>query len=86
VAQVALLLEESAYIDAESPNGTTPLMMAAQYGEPDVLRLLLKEGADARLRNQQQLTALDFARRGARPTAAEILQAHFQTASPTGKW
>jgi ankyrin repeat protein len=86
VAQVALLLEESAYIDAESPNGTTPLMMAAQYGEPDVLRLLLKEGADARLRNQQQLTALDFARRGARPTAAEILQAHFQTASPNGKW
>ena len=27
-----LLLEENAYIDAASPNGTTPLMMAAQYG------------------------------------------------------
>ena len=86
VAQVALLLEHHAYIDAESPNGTTPLMMAAQYGEPEVLRLLLKEGADARLRNQQQLTALDFARRGSRPTAAEILQGHFQASGDKGSW
>lgn len=86
VAQVALLLDENAYIDAESPNGTTPLMMAAQYGEPEVLRLLLKEGADARLRNQQQLTALDFARRGSRPTAAEILQGHFQASGDKGSW
>lgn len=85
-AQVELLLENHAYIDAESPNGTTPLMMAAQYGEPDVVRLLLKEGADARLRNQQQLTALDFAHRGSRPTAAEILQAHYQASGEKGKW
>ncbi len=86
LAQVELLLANHAYIDAESPNGTTPLMMAAQYGEPDVVRLLLKEGADARLRNQQQLTALDFAHQGSRPTAAEILQGHFQTPGEKGKW
>ncbi|MFC6280996.1 ankyrin repeat domain-containing protein [Polaromonas aquatica] len=29
---IKLLLENSAYIDAESPNGTTPLMMASMYG------------------------------------------------------
>jgi ankyrin repeat protein len=28
LAIISLLLENSAYIDAESPNGTTPLMMA----------------------------------------------------------
>jgi ankyrin repeat protein len=29
---VQLLLDHYAYIDAESPNGSTPLMMAARYG------------------------------------------------------
>jgi uncharacterized protein len=86
LAQVAFLLENHAYIDAESPNGTTPLMMAAQYGEPEVLRLLLKEGADARLANQQKLTAIDFAVRGSRPTSAEILRTHLQASPTPGKW
>jgi ankyrin repeat protein len=83
---VALLLEQHAYIDAESPNGTTPLMMAAQYGEPDVLRLLLDEGADPALRNQQKLSALDFAELGSRPTSAEIIHAHVKKSQPKGKW
>jgi ankyrin repeat protein len=50
-----------AYIDAGSPNGTTPLMMAARYGTGEAVDLLLAEGADARLKNQQGLTALQFA-------------------------
>jgi uncharacterized protein len=84
--QVAMLLEHHAYVDAESPNGTTPLMMAAQYGEPDVVRLLLAEGADALMRNQQRLGALDFADRGSRPTSAEIIRAHIQKSQSKGKW
>ena len=43
---VHLMLEHHAYIDAESPNGTTPLMMAAYYGTPEATKLLLEEGAD----------------------------------------
>ena len=86
LSQVQYLLDNHAYIDAQSPNGTTPLMMAAQYGVPEVLRLLLKEGADARLFNQQKLTALDFAQRGARPTSVEILLAHLQALPVQGKW
>lgn len=56
------LLDESAYIDAESPNGTTPLMMAARSGRRDALMLLLDEGADLQLKNERGLTAADFAR------------------------
>src|SRR5665647_1198870 len=37
-----LLLENYAYIDAASPNGSTPLMMAANYGTPMAVKLLLK--------------------------------------------
>ena len=69
-----VLLEESAYIDAESPNGTTPLMMAARYGSAKAVQLLIEEGADVKLQNQLGLNALDFARQGSRPDAIAILQ------------
>ncbi|HWZ49078.1 MAG TPA: ankyrin repeat domain-containing protein [Herbaspirillum sp.] len=59
---VKILLDESAYIDAESPNGTTPLMMAARGGHVSTVKLLLDEGADATLKNNIGMTALDFAR------------------------
>jgi ankyrin repeat protein len=61
VALIQLLLEHHAYIDAESPNGTTPLMMAAQYGTLAAVKALLQAGADPTLKNQLGLTAEDFA-------------------------
>lgn len=70
---IQLLLEESAYIDAESPNGTTPLMMAARYGSAKATQLLINEGADLQIRNQLGLTAWDFAKQGNRPDALEII-------------
>lgn len=60
---VQLLLDKAAYIDAESPNKTTPIMMAAQAGHILTVKLLLDEGADATLRNEQGLSAIDFARK-----------------------
>jgi uncharacterized protein len=83
---VRLLLERHAYIDAESPNRSTPLMMAAQYGAPAVVRLLLEEGADPLLRNEQGLTAIDFARRAERPDAAALIAAAIRARQPAGRW
>ncbi len=60
---VKILLEHSAYLDAESPNKTTPMMMAARAGKIMTVKLLLDEGADATLKNDQGLTAIDLARR-----------------------
>ena len=73
VPLLKLLIENHAYIDAESPNGTTPLMMAAMYGTGAAVELLLQEGADPRLINQQGLTALQFAQRAERPDAIKSL-------------
>jgi ankyrin repeat protein len=81
-----LLLENHAYIDAESPNGTTPLMMAAQYGTPEATRLLLDAGADPRLKNQLGLTAIDFAYRASRKESAELIAAFQRAQQPKGKW
>jgi len=86
-AIAALLLERHAYIDAASPNGTTPLMMAAQYGTNEVVQLLLDEGADPTLRNQLGLTAADFALRVSRTDAAERIAAAIRKRQPNrGKW
>jgi ankyrin repeat protein len=86
LAMIELLLDNHAYIDAESPNGTTPLMMAAQYGTPAAVKLLLDSGADPRLRNQLGLTAIDFANRGNRKDSAELIAASIRAALPKGKW
>jgi ankyrin repeat protein len=64
VPMMRLLLENHAFIDAPSPNGTTPLMMAAHYGTPMATKVLLEEGADPRLINHLGLSALDFAQNG----------------------
>lgn len=61
---VQLLLDRSAYIDAESPNQTTPIMMAARGGHILTVKLLLDEGADLTLKNGAGMTALDFAKAG----------------------
>ena len=87
VAIMALLLEHHAYIDAASPNGSTPLMMAAQYGTRQALQLLLDEGADPALKNQLGLSASDFAQRVGRQEAAETLADAMRRRQPSrGKW
>jgi len=86
VAIIEFLLEQHAYIDAESPNGTTPLMMAAHYGSPAAVKVLLAAGADPTLKNQLGLTAIDFANRAGRLDAAQLIAAFVRTAQPKGKW
>lgn len=81
-----LLLEENAYIDAASPNGTTPLMMAAHYGTESAVKLLLEAGADPLLKNTQGLSALDFANRGSRIESANIISAFVRGRQPKGSW
>lgn len=87
VAIAALLLEQHAYIDAESPNQSTPLMLAAQYGSEAMVNLLLDAGADVQLRNQLGLTAVDFARRSEREFMVRLLQQAFNaTRKSKGVW
>jgi ankyrin repeat protein len=49
-------------------------MMAAMYGSPEAVKFLIQAGADLTLKNQQGMTALDFAVRGQRANARELIE------------
>ena len=76
-----LLIEHSAYLDAESPNGTTALMMAAYYGTPQAVKLLLEEGADPLLKNKLGLSAMDFAKQSTHKDSQDYIQAFINAAT-----
>lgn len=75
---IDLLLEHHAFIDAQSPNRTTPLMMAARYGSEDSARALMNAGADPTLRNERNMTAADFARSVGREPLAQAIEQYAQ--------
>ena len=81
-----LLIEENAYLDAESPNGSTPLMMAAHYGTPSAVKLLLESGADPTLKNSLGLSAIDFAHQANRVESAAIISAFIRGRHPKESW
>lgn len=71
---VELLLTHGAMLEAEAPNGSTALMLAAQTGPESTVDLLLRRGADPKRRNQRGLQAVDFARTGGRDWLADRLE------------
>ena len=83
---IQLLLDNHAYIDAASPNGSTPLMMAAMYGNTSAVKLLLESGADPSLKNALGLTAIDFAQRVKKSESVEIIAAFVRAQRPKGAW
>ena len=62
-ALVKYLIERGAEVNAPSPNGSTPLMLAAREGREDLTKVLLESGADRRSQNDWGDTALIMAMR-----------------------
>jgi len=75
IAVMQYLLDQFAYVDATSPNGTTPLMMAAMYGNSSAVKLLLEAGADPGLKNDKGLGALEFAQQVKKEESSAIIAA-----------
>ena len=60
----AALLDAGADVDRADPGTMTPLMMAAGYGNREMVALLLKHGANPRVTDREGATALDYAMTG----------------------
>jgi ankyrin repeat protein len=86
VQVIQLLLDHYAYIDADSPNGSTPLMMAAMYGSDEAVKVLLDSGADASLKNTMGLTALDFAQKSGHEDSVALIAAAIRAKKPASSW
>lgn len=55
---VEVLLDANAYLETEGPSRRTPLMVACERGQTEIVRLLLARGADANKVDERQGTAL----------------------------
>lgn len=67
--------------DGKPPNvrqtdGSTPLMIAASYGDADVAQMLLAKGADPNLRAPGGATALSNAKAAGKPEMVRLLERH----------
>ncbi len=83
---VQLLLDYYAYIDAASPNGSTPLMMAAMYGSVPTVKVLLAAGADPGLKNTLGLSAVDFASKAEHEDAGALIATAVRAKTGSGSW
>jgi ankyrin repeat protein len=61
-------------------------MMAAMYGTPEAVKLLIEAGADPQPKNMLGMTALDFAFKGNRPDSAQLIRSAQAGRQPRGKW
>lgn len=74
-AMVTLLLEAGADPNLSTVRWSlTPLMVAARWGNTEVLRLLLAAGADTEARTSDGRAAIDFARTHSRQEAVALLE------------
>ena len=71
---VKLLLSKGAPLEARSPNGSTPLMMAARYGNEEAVDALLAAGADRTAKNDLGMNASAFAASAGRDRLAARLR------------
>ena len=60
----AALLDAGAKVNRAGRGGLTPLMMAAGYGDREMVALLLRRGANPRLRDGDGDAAIDYALTG----------------------
>ena len=57
------------------PAGSTPLIIAAYYGQADIIDILVRSGADRNLKNAEGYTALMYARKFEFSLSAHALEA-----------
>jgi ankyrin repeat protein len=71
---VKLLVDHKAEIDWKDWFSTTALMYAANLGDVNIIRYLLKNGADIHAQDKQGNTVLSAAKEGNHPEAIKLIE------------
>ncbi|WP_109851707.1 ankyrin repeat domain-containing protein [Aquimarina sp. AU58] len=58
----------------EKSDGMTPLMYAARYNRADIIKLLVKNGANIKAKNSKGYTAMKFAKQSNAKDAVALLE------------
>jgi len=56
------VLRAGADVNTRNKYGDTPLMEAARFNSPEIIERLLKAGANAKAKNNEEKTAIDYAK------------------------
>ena len=82
---VNALLAEGADVNETTSGGQTPLILAVIFGHTNLVRLLVKAGADPRVRDNLGLDAIEWAQRRGLTEAVGILKNGSAAATPPRK-
>jgi len=79
-AAVLFLLTNGATstIDMRNNEGHTPLHNAAKHGLADIAQILLDNGAKTSIKDNEQLTAFDIAKKGKYERCMRVLEKHIE--------
>jgi ankyrin repeat protein len=83
---VRMLIDKSAQVDLATKSGFTALMGAAGGGDPAIVDLLLRYGANPRAKNKSGWTALHSATYSANPAIVKMLLERGAAADPKGSF
>ena len=82
---MAALLDAGARVNRGNELGVTPLMLAAQHAQAQVVPLLLHAGAEILARSSHGATALQLAVDNKNEAIVEMLEAELRGELPTAK-
>jgi len=75
LALVTQLVEQGTALDAENPNGVTPLMFAVRGGHAFVVAYLIEQGADVNKKTKSGVTPMKIAREAKAQEMMDLLAA-----------
>ena len=67
------LMKRNCFLNQKDSKGCTALMLAAAAGHDKIVKLIVDSGADVRMKDKNDDTALEYAEKNNRPKVKELL-------------
>lgn len=79
LTSIKMYWQESTNIDWQDIRGRSLLILAAHYGDPEIIQYLLSKNPNPDLKDKHGKTALDIAREDNKTEAIKLLEAYEST-------